>query len=215
MAEAAARGALLIFAAGGPLAVDMEETAARLGLRLLASIRNRAGPAYTLDPALLADAAALPPALRGAAFACPLFTPAHRRAAVEEALALGLRPAAPLRDPSGTHAASASWAEGSYANAGVLVGALARIGRFALLNRGAGIGHHAAIGDFASVGPGATLAGQVTLGDGAMIGAGAVIAPGVRIGAGAIVAPGAVVRRDVPAGALVAGHPARIMREAR
>jgi acetyltransferase-like isoleucine patch superfamily enzyme len=44
------------------------------------------------------------------------------------------------------------------------------------------------------------------------IGANAVILGGVTIGEGAVVAAGAVVNRDVEAGAVVAGVPARIVR---
>lgn len=42
--------------------------------------------------------------------------------------------------------------------------------------------------------------------------AGAVILPGVRIGRGAVVAAGSVVRQDVAHHALVAGNPARVVR---
>lgn len=48
---------------------------------------------------------------------------------------------------------------------------------------------------------------------GAKVGAGAVLLPGVTIGARALVGAGAVVVRDVPAGAVVAGNPARFLRE--
>lgn len=47
----------------------------------------------------------------------------------------------------------------------------------------------------------------------AWIGAGAVILPGVTIGENSIVGAGAVVTRDVPDNMVVAGIPARIMRE--
>ena len=49
----------------------------------------------------------------------------------------------------------------------------------------------------------------------ASIGSGAVILPGVTIGEQAIVGAGAVVTADVPAFAVVAGNPARIIRDAR
>ena len=45
------------------------------------------------------------------------------------------------------------------------------------------------------------------------IGAGAVLLPGVSIGDGSIVAAGAVVTRDVPPRSIVAGSPARVVRE--
>ena len=42
---------------------------------------------------------------------------------------------------------------------------------------------------------------------------GAAILPGVRVGEGSVVAYGAVVTEDVPPGVLVAGNPARVVRE--
>jgi acetyltransferase-like isoleucine patch superfamily enzyme len=48
---------------------------------------------------------------------------------------------------------------------------------------------------------------------GASIGTGATILCGVAIGEHAIVGAGAVVTRDVPPGAIVAGNPARALRE--
>lgn len=46
------------------------------------------------------------------------------------------------------------------------------------------------------------------------IGARSLILPGVSVGDGSIVAAGAVVTRDVPARCVVAGNPARVIREA-
>mgnify|MGYP002856289704 CR=1 FL=1 len=53
----------------------------------------------------------------------------------------------------------------------------------------------------------------VTIGDDIWIGANAVILPGVTIGNHAVVAAGAVVTKDVPAHTLVAGIPAKIIKE--
>jgi acetyltransferase-like isoleucine patch superfamily enzyme len=55
--------------------------------------------------------------------------------------------------------------------------------------------------------------GPVEIGRGCWIGAHAVILDGVRVGEGAVVAAGAVVAGDVPAFAVVAGVPARTIRE--
>jgi acetyltransferase-like isoleucine patch superfamily enzyme len=55
--------------------------------------------------------------------------------------------------------------------------------------------------------------GAVRIGRGSWIGAHAVILDGVRVGDGAVVAAGAVVADDVPPLTIVAGVPARVIRE--
>lgn len=53
----------------------------------------------------------------------------------------------------------------------------------------------------------------VVIGDDVWIGARAIILPGVHIGSGAIVGAGAVVTKDVPEFAIVAGNPARVIKQ--
>ena len=53
----------------------------------------------------------------------------------------------------------------------------------------------------------------VTIGNDIWIGANAVILPGVTIGDHSVVAAGAVVTKDVPSHTLVAGVPAKIIKE--
>lgn len=53
----------------------------------------------------------------------------------------------------------------------------------------------------------------VVLGDRVWIGAGAIILPGVIVGDDAVVAAGSVVTADVPSKTVVAGNPARVIRE--
>jgi acetyltransferase-like isoleucine patch superfamily enzyme len=53
----------------------------------------------------------------------------------------------------------------------------------------------------------------IHIGDGCWIGARAIILPGVTLGKRVLVAAGAVVTRDAPDDCLVAGNPARIVRE--
>ena len=54
---------------------------------------------------------------------------------------------------------------------------------------------------------------QVTIGDDIWIGANAAIMPGVTIGNHCVVAAGAVVTKDVPSHSLVAGVPAKIIKQ--
>lgn len=56
-------------------------------------------------------------------------------------------------------------------------------------------------------------ASPITIGDGCWICTGATICGGVTIGENSIVAAGAVVLRDVPANSIVAGVPARVLRQ--
>lgn len=53
----------------------------------------------------------------------------------------------------------------------------------------------------------------VEIEDGADLGVGAIVLPGVRIGRGAQVGAGSVVTRDVPEYTVVAGNPARVLKE--
>jgi len=57
------------------------------------------------------------------------------------------------------------------------------------------------------------LVAPVTIGTGSFVGAGATILPGVKVGPGAFVAAGSVVTKDVAPRTLVAGVPARLIRE--
>ena len=56
------------------------------------------------------------------------------------------------------------------------------------------------------------IARPITIGGGSWLGSRSTILPGVTIGVGAIVAAGSVVHRDVPPNTLVAGVPARIIK---
>lgn len=67
--------------------------------------------------------------------------------------------------------------------------------------------------DAASRREGLESASPVSVGDNVWIGGASVICPGVAIGDNAVIGAGSVVTRDVPAGAVVAGNPARVLRE--
>ena len=58
-----------------------------------------------------------------------------------------------------------------------------------------------------------TQALPITIEDGCWLGANVVVLPGVTIGRGSVVAAGAVVTKDVPPHTLVAGVPARVVKQ--
>ena len=100
------------------------------------------------------------------------------------------------------------------------------IGKNAVIMMGAVINIGAIIGEGSMIDMGAILGGRATVGKNCHIGAGAVLAgviepasakpvvvDGVHIGENAVVAAGAVVVDDVPANMVVAGCPARVIKE--
>ncbi len=60
---------------------------------------------------------------------------------------------------------------------------------------------------------GREFAKPITIGSHVWVGGAVVICPGVSIGDRSVIAAGAVVARDVPPGVLVAGNPARIIKQ--
>ncbi len=110
-------------------------------------------------------------------------------------------------------------------NAVVMMGAIlnigASVGAGSMIDMGAVLGGRATVGKNCHIGAGAVLAGviepmsaaPVVVEDDVLIGANAVVIEGVRVRRGAVVAAGAVVTRDVPENMVVAGCPARIVKE--
>ena len=106
-------------------------------------------------------------------------------------------------------------------NAVVMMGAVINIGAVVgegtMIDMGAVLGGRAITGKNVHVGAGAVLSGviepanaqPVVIEDNVLIGANAVILEGVRVGKGSVVAAGAIVTEDVPSDTVVAGVPAR------
>lgn len=197
---------MILFGVRSPIVVDYEETLARLGVPISTAVSVKGAPRL-LDRSHLVDLQDFALSADRAFVACA-FAPLRRRELWEQAVAMGLEPAAAIIDPSAVLPRSIRVGPGSFINAGVVIGALSVLGQGVLVNRAASLGHHTVLGDFVSIGPGATLAGNIHVGTGSVIGAGAVILPNVRIGSQAIVSAGSVVRKHVADDTLVVGNPA-------
>ncbi len=110
-------------------------------------------------------------------------------------------------------------------NAVIMMGAIINIGAVigsgTMIDMGAVLGGRATVGKNCHIGAGTVLAGvvepasatPVIIEDDVMIGANAVVLEGVHVGARAVVAAGAVVVEDVPDGMVVAGVPARVIKQ--
>lgn len=110
-------------------------------------------------------------------------------------------------------------------NAVIMMGAVinigAEIGKNTMIDMNAVVGARGIIGENVHVGAGSIIAGvleppsktPVIVEDEAMIGANVVVLEGVKIKKGAVVAAGSVVTEDVPENSVVAGTPARVIKE--
>ncbi len=110
-------------------------------------------------------------------------------------------------------------------NAVVMMGAIinigAEIGEGTMIDMGAVLGGRATVGKHAHIGAGAVLAGviepasaePVRIGDNVLVGANAVVIEGVQVGKNSVVAAGAIVIEDVPENVVVAGVPAKIIKQ--
>lgn len=104
---------------------------------------------------------------------------------------------------------------------GAIINIGAVIGEGSMIDMGAVLGGRATVGKNCHIGAGAVLAGviepasaePVRIGDGTLVGANAVVIEGVQVGKNCVVAAGAVVIDDVPDNMVVAGCPARIIKE--
>lgn len=201
---------VVIYGAGAQLAIDVEEACLRRGMKIIAAVRNVNGPTYVSSRVPVVDAVDATDEMKEAGLALPMFTPAHRRTVLAEALHRGFKQVATIIDPTAVVASSAVVGPGVFVNAGATIGGASRLGELALINRSVNVGHHVRLDNFVSVGPGAVIAANVAIGRGAVIGAGAIVLPNVLIGANAIVGAGAVVTRQVPPNSLAIGNPARI-----
>lgn len=103
---------------------------------------------------------------------------------------------------------------------GAVINIGAEIGKGTMIDMNAVLGGRAKVGKNCHIGAGTVVAGvieppsadPVIIEDNVVIGANAVILEGVRVGKGSVVAAGAVVTENVPENVVVAGMPAKIIK---
>ena len=104
---------------------------------------------------------------------------------------------------------------------GAIINIGAVIGSGTMIDMGAILGGRATVGENCHIGAGTVLAGvieppsaqPVIIEDNVLIGANAVVLEGIRVGTGAVVAAGAIVVDDVAPNTVVAGVPAKKIKE--
>ncbi len=99
--------------------------------------------------------------------------------------------------------------------ANVVLTANVAVGHSVVILPNSVIAHDSSLGDYCLVGANVSISGGVTVGENCYLGSGARIIQETSIGERSLVGLGAVVIKNVAAGSVVAGNPARIIRESR
>lgn len=203
----------IVYGINSPYVYELHETLQRLNWHVNAWVMNQSGTAPAdLNPVILISEFDLEQ-LKIYPVIVPLVTPGHRKTVEEELSGYSANHFATIVDPTTTVARSAQISEGVYVNGGGIIGAHVILHEWSQVNRSVSIGHHSVLEPYATLGPGSLLCGHCVIKKGAFIGAGAVINPKVCVGSNSVVGAGAVVTKDVPPNTMVAGNPARVIRE--
>ena len=120
---------------------------------------------------------------------------------------------ATLIHPSAQYSKSVKFGEGTMVCAGVVLTVDIEVGSHCLLNLNVTVGHETRLGNFVTVSPLAAISGNVHLASFSEVGTGAALRQGLNVGKGSLVGMGAVVTKDVPENIVVAGNPAKSLKE--
>jgi sugar O-acyltransferase (sialic acid O-acetyltransferase NeuD family) len=137
-----------------------------------------------------------------------------KRKAIIDGLGLGPGRYATVIDPSAVVAPDARIGKNTVLMNNVVVSCGASVGDHCVVLPNTVISHDSSVGDYCCVGSNVSVSGGVRIGPAAYIGSGARIKEGISIGERSLVGLGSVVIRDVAGMTVVAGNPARLIREA-
>ena len=143
---------------------------------------------------------------------CAVGNPRARRSLVRSLEEQGVRFATVLH-PSVLTSEYVELGAGCIVGAGAVLTTQVRLGDHVVIGTGAVVSHDCVLDDFATLAPGVLLAGRVRVECGAELGVGATVIPERCVGRGALVAAHAAVVSDVPPNSVVAGVPARSIRD--
>lgn len=103
--------------------------------------------------------------------------------------------------------------EGVIFEQGAAIHAESQVGDGVFMGTASFVAHHCQVGDYTILSGGFSTGGGVKIGSYSLMGVGASVHPHVTIGSNVIVGVGAAVIKDVPDNVVVAGVPARVIRE--
>lgn len=118
-----------------------------------------------------------------------------------------------LIDPSAFVSRTARLGAGCVIYPHCFVGLNASLGDFVFMLAGAVLNHDASLEDRVVVCSGVTLAGGVHVEAGCYLGQGCTVRQNLRVGRDSLIGMGAVVTKDVPPASVMAGNPARKLRD--
>jgi UDP-perosamine 4-acetyltransferase len=96
---------------------------------------------------------------------------------------------------------------------GAAVHTSATVGEGVFMGSATMVAHHSTIGEYTMISGGVAMGGGVTVGAFTLLGVGCNIRPHVHIGSNVIVGVGAAVVKDIPDNVVVAGVPAKVVKE--
>ncbi len=152
--------------------------------------------------------------MKGARFVNCLGSPDNfwKRGLALSRLDLSLARFETLVHPSAAVAGDARIGKGTVLYPNVVVMANVRIGNHVTVLANTVMNHDVIVGDLCIITSGVNLSGRVHIGRSSYIGSGATLMQGLTVGECALVGMGSVVTRDVAPRAVVAGNPARYLR---